>query len=199
MRIDPENKTVHGASVFILFVLLNLTYLVTCIPLVTIGMATSSLFEVTMRYAAEEDEGLLSGYLRALGRNAKRGTLVFLCLIMPALLLLFSGVFWLAHGGAVSLLIAVFAFIGTLYLFATFVYGMALIAGYDAPLRQTLKNAMLLPIVEPWRTFVLVIVPATLVSLTAVLPMFIVIMVTVAFSVGSYATGFLLRAVFARH
>lgn len=199
MRIDPESKTLHGASTFVTFVVLNVVYLVTCLPVLTIGMATSALFEVTMRYSDEEGGDLIEGYFRAFGKNAGRATAVYLCLAVPIVVLTFSGFFWAFHGGPVSLLAALLAFLGALYLFAAFLYGMALVARYRNSLRQTLKNALLLPAVEPWRTFVLVIIPATAVSLTAVFPVFVIILGTVGFAVGVYFSGFLLRRVFARH
>lgn len=195
MRIDPNGTTFHGASAFVMFIVLNVLFLITCIPVITIGMATSALFEVTLRYSDEEGGHLIREYLAALKRNAGRATVVYLCLVLPLGVLAFSGLFWMFQGSPVSGV----AFLGALYLFAAFLYGMALVARYGSTLRQTLKNALLLPAAEPWRTFVLVIVPATAVSLTAVFPAFVIILGSVGFSVGAYASGFLLRRVFARH
>ena len=52
-------------------------FILTCIPVVTIGMATSALFEVTLRYSDEEGGHLVKDYLRALKSDALRGTVVF--------------------------------------------------------------------------------------------------------------------------
>ncbi|GAB3797176.1 YesL family protein [Humibacter antri] len=189
----------QGASTFVSFVVLNVLFIVTCIPVVTIGMATSALFEVTIRYSDEEGGGLVRDYFRALKTDARRGTVVFACFALPALVLAFSGLFWAFSGSAVSIAAVVVALIGVLYFFAAFLYGTALVGRFESSLRQTLKNAMLLPVAESWRTFVLVIVPATAVSLAAVFPAFVIVIATIGFSVGAYTAGFLLRSVFARH
>jgi len=199
MKVNLDGKTMQGASAFVMFITLNVVFLVTCIPIVTIGMATSALFEVTMRYSDEESGHLLKDYFVALKSNAGRASVVYLCFIVPTLLLAFAGFFWLFQGSAISIAVAVIAFLGAVYLFAAFLYGMALVARYRATLRQTLKNALLLPAAEPWRTFVLVVIPATLVSLTAAFSPFLIVMLSVGFSVSAYAVSFLLRGVFARH
>ena len=199
MRIDPDSKTMQGASTFVSFIVLNVLFVLTCIPVVTIGMATSALFEVTLRYSDEEGGHLVKDYLRALKTDALRGTVVFVCFALPMLVLTFSGLFWAFSGSAVSIAAVVVALIGALYFFAAFLYGTALVGRYESGLRQTLKNAMLLPVAESWRTFVLVIIPVTAASLSAVFPAFLIVIATIGFSVGAYASGFLLRSIFIRH
>jgi uncharacterized membrane protein YesL len=75
---------------------------------------------------------------------------------------------------------------------------MALTAAFTTPLRQALKNALLLPAAEPVRTFGILLIPIALVCITIVFPMFGVVLVTIGFSIGAYATAFLFRSVFAR-
>ena len=70
---------------------------------------------------------------------------------------------------------------------------------YQNGVRQTLKNALLLPAAEPVRTLGILIIPVTLVSLSILFPPFAFVLLTIGFSVGAYATAFLFRSVFARH
>jgi uncharacterized membrane protein YesL len=199
MRIDPDSKTMQGASTFVSFIVLNVLFIISCIPVVTIGMATSALFEVTLRYSDEEGGHVIRDYFRALRANGLRGTGMLVCFAVPSIVLVFSALFWMFSGSAVSIAAAVVALIGAAYFFAAFLYGCALVGRYDNRLRQTLKNAMLLPVAESWRTFVLVVIPATAASLAAAFPPFVIVLATIGFSVGAYAAGFLLRNVFARH
>lgn len=199
MRIDPNSRSVQGLSTFIEFIVLNVMYLVSCIPIVTIGAATSALFEVTIRYSDDETGRPVADFIPAFLRNFRRGALTGLALLVPIALLVFSAVFWLSTpsvlgtaGGVVSALAAVF-------LFTAFLYAMALVATFDDGIRRTLKNAMLLAAAEPARTFGLLMIPVTLVCISILFPPFLVIMGTVGFSVGAYAAAFLFRSVFARH
>ncbi|MDR2974577.1 MAG: YesL family protein [Propionibacteriaceae bacterium] len=83
MRINPEGKTASGLMTFVQFISLNLIYLVTCLPIITIGVATSSLFEVTMRYADEERGYLIKDYFLAFKDNWWRASLLMVIFGAP--------------------------------------------------------------------------------------------------------------------
>ncbi|UOE44234.1 DUF624 domain-containing protein [Agromyces larvae] len=199
MRIDPENRAIDGLSTFLAFVGLNLLFLLTCLPIVTIGAAVSALDEVTMRFADDERGRPFADYLPAFGRNFGRATLLALCLLVPAAALWFSGMFWLAYPEPLVTALAVIAFLACAYAVAAFLHAMALVAAYRNTFGRTLKNALLLPAAEPVRTLGIVLIPVTLVCLVVLFPPFIVIVATIGCSVGAYAGAFLFRAVHARH
>lgn len=199
MQIDPNSRNIQGITSFLTFVALNVLYLLTCLPVVTIGVATSALYEVTIRYSDDERGRPIKDYLLALRADARRATLVYLALVVPVVVLAFSGVFWLSSSSAIGGAAATLAFLAAAYLLAAFLYGMALVAQFDTGVRRTVRNALLLPAAEPVRTFGIVLIPVTLLAVTIVFPTFVVVLVTVAFSVGAYASAFLFRGVFARH
>lgn len=198
MKIDPESRSVQGLTTFILFVVLNVVYLVTCVPLITIGAATSALYEVTLRYADEERGDLVKGYLVALGRNAWRGTAVFLALGVPAVMLVFSGIFWLSMSSILSAVAGLLALLSACYLVAALQFGLALVGWFEASLRRTLRNALLLPPAEPARTLGLLLLPVAAASIVYVLPQAFFLVATIGFSFGAYVSAFLLHSVFRR-
>lgn len=198
MRIDPDGRTTQGITVLILFAALNVLYLVSCLPVVTIGAATSSLLEVTHRYADDERGDLVRGYLAALRRNLGRGTLVFLALGVPAAMLAFSGAFWFSLPGIPTAVAGLLSLLAVAFLLAASLYGFALVGTHDAPLGRTLRNALLLPLAEPVRTAALVLIPVTGLALLYVWPPAWVLGATVGFSVGAYFQALVLRNVFAR-
>ncbi|WP_425954479.1 YesL family protein [Xylanimonas sp. McL0601] len=198
MRIDPDGRTVQGVTVLILFAVLNVLYLLTCLPVVTIGAATSSLLEVTARYADHERGDLVRGYVAALRRNAARGTAVFLALTVPLLMLAFAGAFWFSMTGVATAVAGILSIAGVAYLLAALVYGLALVGTHTAALGQTLRNALLLPLAEPVRTGALLLIPAVGVSLLYVWPASMVLALTIGFSVGAYLCALVLRSTFAR-
>lgn len=198
MRIDPDSRALNGLSTFLAFVALNVVYIVCCLPVVTIGAATAALFEVTIRFAEEESGRPLKDFFPAFARNFGRGTAVAACLLIPAALLIFSGLFWLLAESVLATVAGAIALLAAAFLFAVFLYAMALVAWFDTPVRRTLKNALLLPGAEPVRTTALVLIPATVVALTIAFPAFGLIVLTIGFSVGAYGAAFLFRSVFAR-
>ena len=199
MAIDLENRTLQGLNAFVAFVVLNLLYLLCCLPLITAGAATSALLEVTLRYVDEERGHLLRDFLRALMRDFPRATAVHLVLGLPLLALLFIARFWITLGGPLSLLGAVIALLAALYLAGAWIQAMGLVAAFRAPLRQTLRNALLLPGAEPLRTAGLVLLPVTLVALALVVPGAGWVVATIGASVAGYLAALILRGIHRRH
>lgn len=84
------------------FFVLNLVFLITCIPIFTIGSALASLYYVTLRETKGEYGYLVRTYLREFKRNLKNGTLAFLILFPIGAVLIFNLLFWPARGTALS-------------------------------------------------------------------------------------------------
>src|SRR5699024_12149474 len=137
MKLDPEGRTLHGLTTFATFVVLNLLYLITCLPVLTIGAATSSLYEVGLRYADDERGNPLRDYLVGLVRNARRGTAVLLAIGIPVLVLLFAARFWYSFGSVFSLVGMLVAALAALYLCGALLHGLALVAAFDAGILVT--------------------------------------------------------------
>ncbi|AQX16021.1 hypothetical protein BCR15_05715 [Tessaracoccus lapidicaptus] len=199
MQIDPGSRNVQGITTLLAFMALNAIYLVSCVPIVTIGVATSALYEVTMRYADEERGNLIADYFRALRANLGPATAVYLVLAVPAALLAFASAFWFSFDSPVSGGAGFLAAIGAGYFFAATLWGLAQVAAYRNALGQTLKNSLLLPVAQSIRTLGLLAVVAGCVALTVVVPGFVYIMLTLGCSLAAYGMAFIFRGAFARH
>lgn len=199
MAIDLESRTIQGLNAFVAFVLLNLLYLLLCLPLLTAGAATSALLGVTARYADEERGRLLRDLLRGFARDFPRATAAHLVLGAPLLALLFAARFWSVLEGPLSLAAAVISVLAALYLLGAWIHAMALVALFRAPFGQMLRTALLLPGAEPLRTAGLVLLPAVLLALALVVPGAGWVVLTVGASVGGYLAALLLRGIHRRH
>jgi uncharacterized membrane protein YesL len=198
MSIDPNGRNVQGITTFILFVVLNVVYILCCLPIVTIGAATAALYEVTLRYADHERGDLVRGFFVALRTSFWRGTAVFAMLAVPAAMLAFSAVFWHSMDGIITAVAGGLSILATWYLGAAVLYGLALVAWFDAPLRRTVRNALLLPLVEPARTLGLVLLPVGVGALTFAVPQTTFLVATIGFSVGAYLSALIFHDVFRR-
>jgi len=198
MKLDLEGRTLQGLTAFGTFVALNVLYLLTCLPVITIGTATSSLYQVALRYADEERGNPLRDYVAALVRNARRGTAVLLALGIPVLMLGFAARFWYSSGSALSLMGMLVAALAATYLFGALLNAFALVAAFDAGITVTVRNALLMPGAEPIRTAGLVLLPVTAVLMAMVIPSILVLVGTIGCSVGAYVSALLLRPVYRR-
>lgn len=137
--------------------ILNVLFLFTSIPIVTMGAAMAAMDKVTQDIAFESDGGIFMPYCRAFKENLKQGTgawlivlLIFTVLIMSLLLTvayldgLMKTVVTVAGGAALSIAAGI-----TSYLFP-------LIARYQNSLRQHFVNATLLAVIKLPRTVLMV-------------------------------------------
>ena len=131
----------HVADVIIL----NIMYLVFCIPVVTIGAATTALYRVYLNYADGNEAGPMIQFWEAFKSNFKQSTLLFLIILFPMacvvfyLLLLFEGI--LINSFVVTV-IAIWA-VAAITIVWSFLWPMQ--AQFDNNIKNTLKNAALLP------------------------------------------------------
>ena len=125
--------------------ILNIMYLVFCIPVVTIGAATTALYRVFLNYADGNDAGPIKQFWAAFKSNFKQSTLLFLIMPIPLagvtfyLFLLFEGI--LINSFLVTV-IGIWA-VAAITILWSFLWPMQ--AQFDNNIKNTLKNAALLP------------------------------------------------------
>lgn len=168
---------------------LNLVWIICCIPIITIGPATTAMYYVTRKIAKGEWPAIFRTFFRAFKDNFRQSLLVFLALLIPICLVavyLFLSVF-----GVLDRLVLIkylcYLAIAIIGCICTYVY--PLMAQYDNSVGNTLKNAVLLPLANPFIALV-----STVLNLLPVLIMLINFEVFVAVSFFWLVIGFSLTA-----
>lgn len=136
------NPVIDFINMLCNFFALNLVFLVTCVPVFTIGTALSSLYYVMCRESKGEYGYLVRTYLREFRRNLKNSTIAFVLLMLPGCLLVFNLLFWPAQKTAFSSVI-------TGLLIALMVVWLV-IFHYTFPLAGRLENTPLNYIKNAW-------------------------------------------------
>ena len=133
---------------------LNLVWLVCCIPIVTIGPSTTAMYCVVRIIARGEWPAIFKTFFKAFKENFKQSLLVFLALLIPIclvavyLLLSFSG----ALDGLA--LIKYLSYLAIVIIGCICTYAYPLMAHFDNTVGNTLKNAVLLPLANPFLALV---------------------------------------------
>ncbi|MGM9549539.1 MAG: YesL family protein [Faecousia sp.] len=195
-----DSKFMRGMSRVTDLIILNCVFLLTCLPVITIGAATTALYTVCFRFGTQREGSLLGGYYRAFRDNFRQATLLWL--------------FFLVFGGAACVNTVLFFSLGGWmhYLFALFLFMLVtvmMVAGYVFPLlsqfrndtRATAKNALILSVAFLPRTAAIVVFNVlpwfTLLTNPFVFLQMGLLWVFVYFSAAAYINTFLLRKVFA--
>lgn len=133
------------------FMCLNLLYIITCVPIITIGAATSALYDVLYQISKGEDGHCLNRFVRSFHKHLKKATgywcvclflLVFIGMGVLGIFLMSDRIQFLFQGLAVILSILWMGFT---------CFGLVLIAWTDTPIKMTMKNAFYITLGSfPW-------------------------------------------------
>lgn len=127
-------------------IILNVLYLVCCIPVVTIGAATTALYTVTLKAAKNEESYIVRSFFRALKDNFKIGTLSWLIVFVAGMVLWMD--FQILPGMAAPLrqIFQVLTLSLALLYLITVLYLFPYIARFENTLSCSFKNAFFLAI-----------------------------------------------------
>ena len=151
---SPDSKFMRAMSTLGDLFLLNLAFLLCCLPLVTIGAAATALDTAAFRIIRGAEGQPIALFFRAFRQNLRRAVPLWLLL---ALALAVAGLdIWLfaAVPGALRLLGIPFALLLLIALF-TAGYAFPLLSQFDNSVRGTLKNALILSLGYLPRTIVI--------------------------------------------
>ncbi len=123
-------------------VILNLLWLLCCIPVVTAGAATTALYAVAIKIVKNEESYVTRDFFHSFRQNFGQATVMWLLMLSAAAILYFD-FYFSAHApvrGAAVWFIP-FAVIAALLLL-TMLYAFPIQAVFCNPIRKTLKNAL---------------------------------------------------------
>lgn len=140
---SPDSRFMRTMSRVADLVLLNLCYLLTCLPAFTIGAASAALYTVCFRFGSEEEKGVIRSYFRAFRENLKRGIGLWLIVLLCGATALINAWIFYAMPGGLRFLSVLFAI---LFVLAVIVFGYAfpLLSQFDDGVWPTLRNALIL-------------------------------------------------------
>ena len=137
---------------------LNLLWFLCCLPVVTIGAATTALYSVTLKYARDEEGYLTRSFFQAFRQNFRQSTIIWLVMAAVGILLGLDLIVYL-RASSVSLtqsaLMLIFFTAVLLYLFVS-LYVYAIVAHFKNTVGQYMKNALILSICH-WPASILMI------------------------------------------
>lgn len=142
---SPDSKFMQIIGRITDLVLLNIVFLLTCLPVFTIGAAVTAMYTICFRLMREEYSGIIRPYFQAFKANFKQGTVlwgIFLLVSVPAVYYLTQ---LLGITGIFRYTAIVFFLILALSLM-TAGYAFPWISQFENSTIQTLKNALILSI-----------------------------------------------------
>lgn len=158
---DLDSPIMLVISRFCDIVVLNIVFLLTCIPIFTIGAANTALYDVVFRMDTEREGKLLATYFRSFKENFRQSTALWLILLlfgvatylnMTRFSILGEHAYLLGYG---LFLLSMLVLLLEVFIFS---YGFPLFSRFRNSTRQTAINALLLSIGNLPRTLLVTVI-----------------------------------------
>lgn len=196
MKFNPDSPFFEFMNTLAVFIGLNVLFLITCLPVITIGPALSALYTVTLKEARKEQGYIFSTYLKAFKRNFPQSVAAFLIQLVLAFVFVFNAIFWGEQNTVpgnicmflMTLLLVVLAF--------SFLYTFPLLARFQNSLKQTLKNSVAIAVTNPKITLGLLAIQAVFIIACIAVPQAKIFMALLGFAFDAYCNSLLLTRLF---
>lgn len=140
---SPDSRIPAALSRVADLVILNLLFLLTCIPLFTIGPALSALYTVTFAFGTHREQGVAGTYFRAFRQNFWQALRGWIGAVVVTAFLALDLYLFMRVPSAISMVSVLFMILAILVLLALG-YVFPLVSLFDNSLWNTLKNAGIL-------------------------------------------------------
>lgn len=127
-------------------IILNIIYCLCCIPIVTIGPATTALYYVTLKMVKNEESYIIKSFFKSFKLNFKQGAAIGLLLMAAAGIIVGDIYIMLSWNAKYKfILIVIFIFLLVIWMFIA-IYIFPLLATFENTVKQTIKNSLLMSI-----------------------------------------------------
>lgn len=127
-------------------IILNLIFMLSCIPVVTIGASISALHSVCLKIVRGQESYMWQGFWKAFRQNFKQGTVLWIISIVIFFVIHMD--FTILNAGDHPLFGYVKVALGsvTAVLFSMFIYVFPIISHFKCTIRQAIKNSLFMTI-----------------------------------------------------
>jgi len=137
--------------------MLNIIFLIMCIPIVTIGANFTAMYYVTLKMIKNEETYIFRTYWKSFRENFKQATAIWLILLAVLIVLILDLLLVMRMPGTITYLRFVFL---VLIFFEAMVlsYVFPVLSRFDNTVKNTIKNSILMAIRHlPWTIMILLV------------------------------------------
>ncbi len=187
-------------------IVLNILWIITSIPIFTIGASTTAMYYVTLKLVRDEDGYTIRSYFKSFRDNFKQATAIWLILLVVGLLLGFDWYFFVKLQTEPSkvrtVMMAIFASMTLIYV-CIMVYVFPLQSRFYNPVKRTLFNAFFMSIRHFLQTVGIIAIDVGIVVLSYLsmyyAPQFSVIFLLFGLPLIAFINSYIFHAIFKKY
>jgi uncharacterized membrane protein YesL len=191
---NPEGKFIQNLSKVGHLIFVNIIYILTCLPLITIGASTVALYSTIKKSISMKE------YFLEFKKNFKKATLIWLIILASFVLLAFDCHAFINGIQGVNLLVLIcggtLSFLGLIL----FVWAFPMMARFENSVGNYIKNSIVIAISKPMKTLLLLLInlliPFVAVALQKFFFEFIIAILGIGFSGLAYICSEIINPVF---
>lgn len=148
-----ESKFVQTLATVGNLIILNLLWILTSLPIITIGASTTAMYAVAFKYADDTDDAVLKPYFKAFASNFKQSTLIWIPMCLVFGLLIIDAYYLLGNANAeATAFLWIPFFVVLMVLLVTTAHVFPQIARYQVDTRTALHNTLLMSLLHLFLT-----------------------------------------------
>lgn len=176
---------------------LNIIFVITCIPVVTIGAACTSIHYVTLSMVKDEHKTLWQSYFKSFRENFKQATVIWM-IYLAAIIIYVIDIRILTALELPMILMVIISSV-MLMVVATAMYVFPVLSRFNATVKNTIRNAFFMSIVNlPW-TFLLFFIYCIPVSGCFISWMLFPVFLMLGFSGSVYLASLIWKRIFSKY
>lgn len=195
--MKPDNPFFNVMSKIGDLIFLNIIFIISCIPIITIGCALSSVHTVVNKLTKNQESHIARDYIIAFKENFKNSTVMWVIFLAAGAVI--AGFTVMLSRGSQPLLYIPYIFIVTVYVF-TLLYAFPLQAVFVNKPTAIIRNALLTAVKHLPQTILLVLILYLPGCITLMLPgifyFTFIYWVIIGFSLSAFIAGFVYRSIF---
>lgn len=185
-------------------VILNLLYIICCLPIFTVGAATSALYYQVMKMSKNEESYAFRGFFKAFKENFRKATPAWLIFLIVGILLCVDLYITPMMGGELTVnIFRCICFFALLIWMIGVSYTFPLFSKFENTVKNTITNSLLMGIRHLPFTLIIVVLNLTpllaVLFLTQFLPLELLLMLMIWFSAVAYINGLMFHRIFAHY
>lgn len=139
-------------------IILNIIFLLTCIPIITIGAALASMYEITLKMVKNQEAYIIKSYFKAMKSNLKKGIIAGVIFEMIGGILALDLWIVMSKAGTMWSVITVLLIAITFLAIMLASYFFPLLAKFEDSMKNILKSSFFMAIAYAPVTFGVMIV-----------------------------------------
>jgi len=181
--------------------ILNLLFILCCLPIVTIGASMTALYSVTLKMAKNEESYIAKSFFQAFKDNFKLSTVSWLLGLLIAVIIAVDYNVSPQLSPPFNNILLFFITALTIFYLFEMLYLFPYIARFDNTFINTVKNAALISVLNLPYTFLMIIimVAAVVISMFVSFSISGIVWILCGFSLIAYVNSLLFRRIFLKY